>query len=102
MNQVYPGESRYILEPFCIESGQIEFFDLGKGPVYRETFPLGKEEKERKGFCITEDCIGCGACAKVCPQKCILEGSPYQIDPHHCLHCGLCQESCPAGAVERL
>ena len=30
MNGVYPGESRYILEPFCISSGELEFFDLGK------------------------------------------------------------------------
>jgi len=26
MNTVYPGESRYILEPFCIDNGEIEFF----------------------------------------------------------------------------
>ena len=30
MKGVYPGESRYILEPFCIEEGEAEFFDLGK------------------------------------------------------------------------
>lgn len=33
MNDVYPGDSRYILEPFCIDNGQIEFFDLGKSPL---------------------------------------------------------------------
>lgn len=102
MNQVYPGESRYILEPFCIKSGQIEFFDLGKEPVYREDFSFGEKAREEKGFRIAEECIGCGACAKNCPQKCISKGSPYQIDPRHCLHCGLCLEVCPAGAVRRL
>lgn len=102
MNQVYPGESRYILEPFCIESGQVEFFDLGKEPVYREQFSFGREKEQPRGFRITKDCIGCGTCAGVCPQKCISAGEPYQIDPCHCLHCGLCQENCPAGAVERL
>lgn len=102
MNQVYPGESRYILEPFCIESGQVEFFDLGKEPIYRESFSFGNEEREQKGFRITEDCIGCGSCAEGCPQKCIMEGSPYKIDPRHCLHCGLCKESCPVGAVRRI
>ena len=30
MKGVYPGKSRYILEPFCIEEGEAEFFDLGK------------------------------------------------------------------------
>ena len=102
MNQVYPGESRYILEPFCIESGEGEFFDLGKEPVYRESFSFGNEKKVYSGFHITESCIGCGTCMAVCPQKCIMEGSPYQIDHHHCLHCGLCLESCPAQAVKRL
>ena len=35
MNAVYPGDSRYILEPFCIDNGQIEFFDLGTEPMMR-------------------------------------------------------------------
>lgn len=43
MKGVYPKESRYILEPFCIEEGEVEFFDLGKSPIYRESFRLGKE-----------------------------------------------------------
>lgn len=30
MNSVYPNESRYILEPFCIANANIEFFDLSK------------------------------------------------------------------------
>ena len=30
MNTVYPNDSRYILEAFCIDNGEIEFFDLGK------------------------------------------------------------------------
>ena len=44
MNGVYPGESRYILEPFCISKGELEFFDLGKSPIYRESFVFGWEE----------------------------------------------------------
>ena len=56
-----------------------------------------KEAKEA-GFYITHNCIQCGACEKVCPQKCIKE---YKIDQTHCLHCGLCQEKCPVGAVKR-
>ena len=38
MNDVYPNESRYILEAFCLEEGELEFFDLGKEPIYRESF----------------------------------------------------------------
>ncbi len=32
MKAVYPNESRMILEAFCIEEGELEFFDLGKEP----------------------------------------------------------------------
>ena len=38
MNAVYPDESRYVLEAFCIEKGYVEFFDLGKEPIVRESF----------------------------------------------------------------
>jgi uncharacterized pyridoxamine 5'-phosphate oxidase family protein/NAD-dependent dihydropyrimidine dehydrogenase PreA subunit len=101
MNDVYPGESRYILEPFCMEEGQIEFFDLGKSPIYRKSFAIGGAEVPQKGFEITDICIGCGKCKKSCPQQCILEGEPFAISQEHCLHCGSCYENCPVQAVQR-
>ena len=33
------------------------------------------------------------------PQRCIIQGEPYQIQQEHCLHCGSCYENCPANAV---
>ena len=60
MNDVYPGNSRYILEPFCIENGQLEFYDLGKKPIYRKSFTMRDKEIEERGFYITKSCIGCG------------------------------------------
>ena len=94
MEGVYPGEARYILEAFVIAEG--------KSPICRESSSFGGAEREEKGFRITEDCIGCGTCATVCPQQCIAEGEPYKIASAHCLHCGLCFESCPVEAIERL
>ena len=101
MNDIYPKESRYILEAFCIDNGQIEFFDLGKSPICRESFSLGNIEAVKKGFEITDACIGCGICKKNCPQQCISSGSPFTINQQHCLHCGLCRENCPVQAIQK-
>ena len=99
MNEVYPGDSRYILDPFCIRKGEIEFFDLGTTPIQRESFSLGGQKTKKKGFYITEACIGCGKCKRNCPQKCIEEGKVYRIRQENCLHCGLCYENCPVQAI---
>lgn len=98
MNAVYPGESRYVLEAFCISEGEVEFFDLGKEPVWREKFTLGHTKQKEDGYEITEQCIQCGLCESVCPQKCIQE---YRIVQEHCLHCGLCYEKCPVQAIAK-
>ena len=102
MNEVYPGESRYILDAFQIYEGRGEWFDLLHYPICRETFAYGGEEEEHNGFVIQNSCIGCGQCAKACPQQCITPGTPYTIQWEHCLQCGRCVEFCPAGAVRRL
>jgi uncharacterized pyridoxamine 5'-phosphate oxidase family protein/Pyruvate/2-oxoacid:ferredoxin oxidoreductase delta subunit len=101
MNNVYPGDSRYVLEVFCIQSGEIEYFNLGVHPIFRESYVIGNGKFEEKGYVITDACIGCGKCEKVCPQTCITVGQPYEIVQENCLHCGLCYEVCPAKAVKK-
>ncbi len=98
MNTVYPGDSRYVLEAFCIDNGTVEFFDLGKRPIDREYFTLGGTRAKEEGFLITDNCIECGKCENLCPQKCI---SDFKINQKHCLHCGLCYEECPVKAIKR-
>lgn len=101
MNEVYPDDSRYILEAFVIDNGQVEFFDLGVKPINRLYFSLGEAKMEEKGFFISDKCISCGKCKRLCPQQCIKRGKPYVIQQEHCLHCGLCAETCPANSIVR-
>lgn len=99
---VYPGDTRKIGIIFEIRDMEIEYFNLGVKPIFRESYSLGGSNISPKGYFITDKCIGCGTCAEVCPQGCIESGSLYRIEPEHCLHCGACLENCPAKAVERL
>ncbi len=98
---VYPGDTRDIGIIFCIDEGEVEYFNLGVNPIFRETYSLGNAIVHKKGYVITDACIGCGACQSMCPQRCIEEGSPYKIEQEHCLHCGSCFENCPVGAIKR-
>lgn len=101
MNEVYPGESRHILDVFCIYEGYGEAFDLGSHPIHRESFSFGATETKHTGFVISDSCIECGVCKNICPQQCINDGTPYMIRQENCLHCGLCQESCPTNAINK-
>lgn len=98
---VYPGDTRNIGIIFCIDKAEIEYFNLGVNPIFRETYKLGDVKMKEKGFYITDSCIGCGVCVKNCPQRCIQEGTPFTIHQNHCLHCGSCYEKCPVKAVTR-
>ena len=58
-----------------------------------------------------EDCIGCGACAQVCPPKCIEVTDDLESDPPRrtlvqhfdaCIMCGQCERYCPTQAGIRM
>ena len=68
--------------------------------LYRKNCPAGVCTALIR-YSITEDCTGCGACAKVCPAKAI-EGDKKQV--HHvlfelCSKCGTCKDVCKFNAV---
>ena len=101
MQELYPGDSRYVLEAFYLQDAQGEYFDLSGTPIVRVPFALGSAREAVAGFVITDRCVGCGTCAEACPEQCIAEGSPYEIAQVHCLRCGRCAEVCPHDAIER-
>ena len=50
-----------------------------------------------------EKCVGCTACARVCPAAAIsgARKQKHSIDPEKCIKCGQCHEVCKFGAVQR-
>jgi NADH-quinone oxidoreductase subunit F len=49
-------------------------------------------------------CVGCTACARVCPANCI-KGEvkkPHEIDQQACIKCGSCIEVCRFGAISKV
>ncbi|AGB42160.1 NADH:ubiquinone oxidoreductase, NADH-binding (51 kD) subunit [Halobacteroides halobius DSM 5150] len=72
--------------------------------IYDETCPAGACSELSSGYVIDADaCIGCTACAKVCPVDAI-EGEPKEdhvIDAEVCISCGACADKCPTDAISR-
>lgn len=60
--------------------------------------PEGFEQKERIGW-YKKQCIGCGACAAVCPQGI---GIDMISDSGNCIACGACADVCPEEARRRM
>ena len=101
LENVYRGDTRDIGIVFMIRRAQIEYFNLGVHPIFRESYTIGAENVTIKGYEITDACIGCGTCVQKCPQSCIEAGEPFRICQEHCLHCGSCFANCPVSAVIR-
>ena len=67
------------------------------------TNAIVNEIKEvKKAEVIEKKCIGCTACARVCPVDCI-EGAvkeKHKVDQEKCIGCGLCFDKCKFSAIK--
>ena len=79
------------------------FYDEYLAHIQDKRCPAGACKALAKYKIIEEKCIGCTACARVCPVSCI-SGAPKQkhvIDEEKCIACGACYTACKFQAVLR-
>ena len=59
-----------------------------------------QNKDHRKGFFVTEDCIGCGKCQRECPSGAIHMKDSKPTWKYNCSFCMKCIHSCPVQAVQ--
>ncbi|GAK53172.1 putative electron-transferring subunit of iron-only hydrogenase [Candidatus Moduliflexus flocculans] len=77
------------------------FMDEYNAHVHEKRCPAGACQKLLRYEIIPAKCIGCTACARVCPVNCI-SGSPkkvHEIDQSKCIKCGACMAKCKFQAI---
>lgn len=53
-----------------------------------------------KKFTVSDVCVSCGKCEKVCPLGNIRMENGRPVWGEHCTHCMACISGCPAEAIE--
>ena len=63
-----------------------------------------KSCKQLITYMVNDKCIGCTACARVCPTKAISgeRKQPHLIDQDKCIKCGACYDACKFSAIDKL
>ena len=79
------------------------FYDEYLAHVRDKKCPAGVCTSLLSYYILPDKCIGCTACARVCPVPCI-SGSVkqiHEIDQTKCIKCGACYSKCKFNAIEK-
>lgn len=82
MEGVYPGEARYILEAFVIAEGRLEFFDLGKSPICRESSSFGRAEPRKRAFASPRTALAAAPARRSVRSSASRKASRTRLRPH--------------------
>ena len=79
------------------------FRDEYEAHIYQKKCPAGHCKALLSYVILKDKCIGCSACAKVCPVGAISGKikEPFEIDQSKCIKCGACVSRCKFGAIEK-
>ena len=77
------------------------FRDEYEAHIYEKRCPAGTCQALLTYEIDPVKCVGCTACAKVCPVSCIRgeRKQPHVIDRNACVKCGSCVEKCKFEAI---
>ena len=79
------------------------FWDEYVAHVTDKKCPSGECQALLQYKILEDKCIGCTACARVCPVNAIsgTVKKPHLIDQETCIKCGACMDKCKFGAIEK-
>jgi NADH:ubiquinone oxidoreductase subunit F (NADH-binding)/Pyruvate/2-oxoacid:ferredoxin oxidoreductase delta subunit len=89
--------------PNPILSTMEAFADEYEAHIVDKKCPAGQCSSLLSYYILEDKCIGCTACARVCPANCISGEVKklHTIDQNECIKCGACYDKCKFAAIEK-